>query len=106
MFLPASSRSIPVLILQKPVHVRQPASFLFLKVQTYTGDKTHHLPTHCLPQKLPQKLSKPDWLRPRRRTRGSKSPPLPRSFPKPSAAVFSRAKMATPMHRLIARRQA
>ncbi|XP_060002328.1 zinc finger CCHC domain-containing protein 10 [Lagenorhynchus albirostris] len=38
--------------------------------------------------------------------RGSKSPPPPRSFPKPSAAGLSRAKMATPMHRLIARRQA
>ncbi|CAK7293203.1 Zinc finger CCHC domain-containing protein 10 [Vulpes lagopus] len=78
----------------------------FLNYRPTQGTRHTNLPIRSLPQRLPQKTSRPDWLRPRRRTPGSKSPPLPRSFPKPRAAVLSRAKMATPMHRLIARRQA
>lgn len=50
MFLPASPRNIPVLILQGPVHARQPASSFFLKLETYTGNKTHIYPPTAYPK--------------------------------------------------------
>ncbi|XP_077624749.1 zinc finger CCHC domain-containing protein 10 isoform X2 [Crocuta crocuta] len=106
MFLPASPLNIPALILQEPVHARQPASFFFLKLDTHTGDKTHRPPAHRLPQSSPQRPTRPHWLRPLRPPRGFEVPAPSEEFPKTQRGNPQPRKMATPMHRLIARRQA